>query len=154
MDLRNTSLILAEAIDAWRVIPRLILIGYAWLVYQLYLWYKNIPTYVQERCDAAVLKIFLDAKMGLAEAQALACTVQDVVGGPTAAQSAFVTTIIGLSTGIFGLYTATGRKWEVWTPGKGVMVDNSLVPPSQPTSTPTLEVKVEGVVVENNGPVP
>lgn len=50
--------------------------------------------------------------MSVEEAKVFACSVVDIVGGPTAAQSAFVTTIIGLSTGIFGLYVATGRKWE------------------------------------------
>lgn len=161
MDLRKTSLILAEAVDAWRVIPRLILIGYSWLVFQLYLWYKNIPTYVQERCDAAVLKIFLDSKMTLVEAQQLACTVVDVVGGPTAAQSAFVTTIIGLSTGIFGLYTATGRRWDGWFPEKSI-VDNDMNGPKSPSTPPAPapfppQVSVDGIVVESktdNGPVP
>lgn len=112
MNLRSMSLLLAEALDAWRVVPRIIVVCYAWLVFQLYLWYTKIPTFVQERCDPAVLQLFIDDGMSLEKAKDLACSVIDVVGGPTAAQSAFVTTIIGLSTGIFGLYTATGRKWD------------------------------------------
>ena len=94
MNIRKISLQLAEAIDAWRIVPRLILVSYGWLVNQLYLWYTKIPTYVQEKCVAAVIQIFIDAGMTLDKAQQLACTVVDVVGGPTAAQSAFVTTII------------------------------------------------------------
>ena len=116
MDFRRTSLLLAESFDAWRVVPRLILIGYAWLVVQLYLWYKNIPSYVKESCDANALKVLLEQKIPLEEATKVACTVVDVVGGPTTAQSAFVTTIVGLSAGIFGLYTSTGRRWSEWTP--------------------------------------
>lgn len=112
MKFRKYSLALAESFDAWRVIPRAILVVYSALVLNLYLWFKSIPTFVQERCDASMLKILIDANVSLDQAKALACSIVDVVGGPTAAQSAFVTTITGLSAGIFGLYTATGRRWD------------------------------------------
>lgn len=114
--IRQNILLLAEAIDAWRVIPRLMILAYGYLVFNLYLWYKNIPTYVQEKCDATILSDLMAKGKSMAEIKQYACTVVDVVGGPTAAQSTFVTTIIGLSTGIFGLYTATGRKWDGWEP--------------------------------------
>lgn len=120
--LRNYSLILAEAFDAWRIVPRIILVGYSWLVINLYMWYRSIPTYLQERCDPMVLDTLLRNELPIEQARAIACTVVDVVGGPTAAQSAFVTTIIGLSAGIFGLYTATGRRWDRWQP------DNNFQP--------------------------
>lgn len=109
---RKYSLMLAESFDAWRIIPRAILVIYSALVLNLYLWFKSIPTFVQERCDAAILKTLLETGISLEEAKLIACTIVDVVGGPTAAQSAFVTTITGLSAGIFGLYTATGRRWD------------------------------------------
>ena len=109
---RQYSLAIAESIDAWRVIPRGMLVAYGALVVNLYSWYKSIPTFMQQKCDAAVLQLFITSGMDIHQAQTLACTVIDVVGGPTPAQSTFVTTIIGLSTGIFGLYTATGKKWE------------------------------------------
>ena len=109
---RKYSLALAESFDAWRIIPRAILIVYSALVLNLYLWFRSIPTFVQERCDAAMLKLLLDQGINLDQAKLMACTIVDVVGGPTAAQSAFVTTITGLSAGIFGLYTATGRRWD------------------------------------------
>jgi hypothetical protein len=109
---RKYSLALAESFDAWRIVPRTILIMYSALVLNLYLWFKSIPTFVQERCDASMLKLLLDSKIDLEQAKTLACSIVDVVGGPTAAQSAFVTTITGLSAGIFGLYTATGRRWD------------------------------------------
>lgn len=109
---RKYSLALAESFDAWRVIPRAILVAYSSLVLNLYLWFKSIPTFIQERCDAAVLKMFIDGGVPFEQAKEMACSIVDVVGGPTAAQSTFVTTIIGLSTGIFGLYTATGRRWD------------------------------------------
>lgn len=114
--IRQNILLLAEAFDAWRVIPRLMLLAYGYLVFNLYIWYKNIPTYVQEKCDAAIVAQLLAKGMQMPEIKQFACTVADVVGGPTTAQSTFVTTIIGLSTGIFGLYTTTGRKWDGWEP--------------------------------------
>lgn len=112
MEFRRASLLIAESVDAWRIIPRAILVLYSTLVFNMYVWYKSIPTYVQENCDAGVLRILMETGLALSEAKDVACSVADIVGGPTAAQSAFVTTIIGLSTGIFGLYVATGRKWE------------------------------------------
>lgn len=103
---------MAESFDAWRIMPRIMLIAYGILVMHLYLWYKSIPTYVQEKCDAAVLQIFLNNDTPIDDAKRIACTVQDVVGGPTPAQTTLVTTIIGLSSIIFGFYTASGRRWE------------------------------------------
>ena len=112
MDYRRISLVIAESIDAWRIIPRIVLVLYSTLVFNLYLWFKSIPTYVQEQCDAQTLSVLLDKGLQLTDAKTIACSVVDIVGGPTAAQSAFVTTIISLSAGIFGLYAATGRRWE------------------------------------------
>jgi hypothetical protein len=127
MDFRHISLIIAESIDAWRIIPRAILVLYGTLVFNLYIWFRSIPTYVQEQCDAGVLKTLMDSNIPLEEAKLIACNILDVVGGPTTAQSMFVTTIIGLSTGIFGLYVATGRKWE-----RGLPKDNKPLPPIPP----------------------
>lgn len=109
---RKYSLYLAESFDAWRVMPRLMLMMYALLVSHLYLWFRSIPTFIQEKCDPTILRMMLDQEVSLEETKMMACTIVDMVGGPTSSQTLFVTTIIGLSTGIFGLYTATGRKWE------------------------------------------
>ena len=137
MNYREISLLIAESIDAWRVIPRVILVLYSTLVFKLYVWYKSIPTYIQESCDSSTLRVLLEANMNLDDAKQIACTVVDIVGGPTAAQSAFVTTIIGLSTGIFGLYVATGRKWDkngadnsnpFPPPGTNINTSNSYTP--------------------------
>lgn len=145
MKFRKYSLAMAESFDAWRVIPRLILVAYSALVLNLYLWYISIPTYIQEKCDGAVLKIFLDSGSTIEQAKELACSVMDVVGGPTAAQSAFVTTIIGLSTGIFGMYTATGRKWE-----GGLPKDIDNIPPKPDLSKPHKAAQEKNV---DTGPV-
>lgn len=138
MDFRRISLIIAESVDAWRIIPRTILVLYATLVFNLYLWYKSIPTYVQEQCDPTVLRVLMELNMTVEEAKVFACSVVDIVGGPTAAQSAFVTTIIGLSTGIFGLYVATGRKWERGFPSDPIFdpQNPSHHPPYRPPHNP------------------
>jgi hypothetical protein len=116
LKLRQYVLLFAETFDALRVIPRIMVMAYGYLVISLYIWYRSIPTYVQEKCDSAIVTDLMNRGKSLTEIKQLACSVADVVGGPTAAQSTFVTTIIGLSTGIFGLYATTGRKWDGWEP--------------------------------------
>lgn len=113
---RKYSLLLAESFDAWRVVPRIILFMYGTLVYNLYTWFKNIPTYTKIQCDTSLINTLLNNNISLERAKALACSVVDVVGGPTTEQTAFVTTIVGLSAGIFGLYTSTGRRWDSGMP--------------------------------------
>lgn len=110
---RLLSLTLAESFDSWRIIPRLIVMGYALLIANMYIWYKQIPTYVQEECNAAVLEVYISKKnLTTEEAKRLSCTVKDVVGGPTTSQTTFVTVITGLSSLIFAFYTNSGRRWE------------------------------------------
>lgn len=140
---RQNILLLAEAFDAWRVIPRLMLLAYGYLVFNLYIWYKNIPTYVQEKCDSEIVNLLLAKGMAYPDIKQFACTVVDVVGGPTTAQSTFVTTIIGLSTGIFGLYTTTGRKWDGYEPnftGKNLQNMQVNYTPTQNTAQAVVPV--------------
>lgn len=141
---RKYSLALAESFDAWRIVPRTILIIYSALVFNLYLWFKSIPTFVQERCDAGMLKLLVESNVSLEEAKTLACTIVDVVGGPTSAQSAFVTTITGLSAGIFGLYAATGRRWDGGLPpdiNRKFTYDTPSPTPVQPAVQPPKKVQ-------------
>ena len=110
--LRQALLSTAELIDAFRVVPRFILTLYGILIYQLYTWYTAIETTVQTKCDEAILKLLMDHGETLVAAQEVACYVADHVGGPTTAQTTFVTTIIGLATPMFAFYTNTGKKWK------------------------------------------
>ncbi len=102
---------IAELIDAFRIVPRFILTLYGILIYRLYMWYSAIETTVQTKCDATMTQILLDHGQSIAEAQLMACYVVDHVGGPTMAQTAFVTTVIGLGTPLFAFYANTGKKW-------------------------------------------
>jgi ABC-type xylose transport system permease subunit len=112
--IRAALLSTAELLDAFRIVPRFILTLYGILVYRLYIWYAAIGTTVQTKCDATMTQILLDHGQTIVEAQLLACYVVDHVGGPTTAQTAFVTTVIGLATPLFAFYASTGKKW-----GKG-----------------------------------
>jgi hypothetical protein len=105
-------LTLAESFDAWRVVPRFILICYGYLVWSLYSWYKSIAVYTQTQCDGVVLKVLLDEGVAFETARQMACNIVGTIGGPTGEQTMFVTTIIGLAAAIFGLYTGTGRRWQ------------------------------------------
>ena len=102
---------IAEIIDAFITVPRLLVSLYGIMVYSLFVWFTSMKTVVQTTCDAAVIEVILQSGKSLEEAQAVACTVSSMVGGPTTAQSAFVTAIIGLSTAVFAFYVNTGRAW-------------------------------------------
>ena len=137
---RKFSLSIAETIDAWRIIPRTVVVLYSCLVVSLYLWFRSIPTFTQTSCDAGVLMFLTDKGVDVMQAQEIACTIVDVVGGPTTAQSTFVTTVIGLSAGIFGLYASTGRRWEGGLPkdiSSNISVTSDTPPgPPGPTEPP------------------
>jgi hypothetical protein len=102
---------LAESIDALRLIPRMVLIGYSSLLTYMVFWYMAIETAIKTECNAALIQILLDKNMDLEKAQVLACTIADMVGGPTIAQTALVTAVVGLAAPIFGFYATTGKKW-------------------------------------------
>jgi len=102
----------AKAFDSLRIIPRILLFMYGLLVYNMYEWYKSIGLVEETSCDNNILQTLIDAGMDPAQATEMACTVVAVVGGPTTAQTSFVTIIIGLATAVIGLYLNSGPKWN------------------------------------------
>lgn len=40
---RRRHLAIAEMIDAWRIIPRVLIIGYVYLMYHIVMWYMTLP---------------------------------------------------------------------------------------------------------------
>lgn len=102
----------AKAFDSLRVIPRIVLFIYGILVYNLYTWYKSIPTVEELSCDSSILQTLIDSGVDPVVAVELSCTVIGLVGGPTTAQTSFVTIIAGLSTAVIGLYLNSGPKWN------------------------------------------
>jgi hypothetical protein len=110
--LRKWALAGAEITDAWRVIPRAVLIGYGLLVWHLTKWFLEIPQVSKTECNADMIKVLLANNVDLEKAQAIACSAVEIIGGPTVQHTAFVTAICGLATVIFSTYSNTGRKWQ------------------------------------------
>ena len=110
--LKTISLTCAEHIDAWRIFPRVFVGLYAYLMYALFTWFKSLETFTTTKCDNDVLTKLLESGIDIAQAQEIACTVINIVGGPTTQQTAFVTTICSLAAVIFSFYTNSGRDWS------------------------------------------
>lgn len=72
--LKEVLLDAAEIVDAWRLVPRGILIAFGYLVWTVVNWYMSLPT-------------------------------------PTTQHAALVTTVIGASAAVIGLYNNSGRSW-------------------------------------------
>jgi hypothetical protein len=99
---RKGHMAVAEMVDNWRVIPRLIAAGYAYMMWKVVQWYMNLQPQMMEGCDVATL--------------AEKC----IIAGPTTQHAALVTAVVGISAAVFGLYANSGKKWNGFTPwGKG-----------------------------------
>lgn len=64
---------LAKALNDLRVVPRILVLGYGYLFYQVSYWFMTLIA-------------------------------------PTNTQAAFISTMVGISAAVFGLYTNSGRK--------------------------------------------
>lgn len=126
---KEKALDLAEIVDAWRIVPRLLVALYGFMVYSLYQWYRSLETVEVTECNEALIRTLVEMSLSVQEAYAMACQTTQVIGGPTDAQNIFVTAIIGLSTGIFGFYVNSGKNWA-WK--KPVENGDSPIPPKPP----------------------
>lgn len=93
---RLKSLKWAEFVDSWRLVPRLLVAGYAWLTWSTVTWYMDI------KATSEICKI-IDKQMvcGFIEAS-----------GPTTQQASLVATVIGAAAIVFGMYTNSGKDWS------------------------------------------
>lgn len=89
---RKTHLALAELIDSWRIIPRIILAGYGFLLYKASMWYMSLEPHVMDNCTAEHVK-------------------DCIVNAPTTQHSVLLTALIGGAGAIFGFYSKSGREW-------------------------------------------
>jgi len=96
-NIRQKYLAVFEAIDAMRLIPRILVGGYAYLVYKTVAWYMELEPTMIENCISANI-------------------VDCIIFAPTTQHAILLSTIIGASAAVIGLYTATGRKWNGFTP--------------------------------------
>lgn len=94
--IRKGHLSLAEFIDAWRIIPRVLVVGYGFLLFKVVKWYMNLQPFMLEGC--------------------VSDTVTDcIVQAPTTQHAALVTAVVGVAAAVFGLYANSGRKWNGFT---------------------------------------
>lgn len=111
---RKFHMAFAEWFDAWRVIPRLIVAGYAYLLYKITIWYLSLEPKIIEGCDIDKL--------------AEACISQ----APNTQHMAFVTAVFGISAAIFAFYTNSGKKWNGftnWNPHNIEVAQRAKAPP-------------------------
>lgn len=93
---RQVHLALAESLDAWRIVPRVLVALYCYMLYKVVDWYMGLHPYMMDKC---VSQNVLD------------CIVQ----APTTQHAALVTAVVGISAAVFGLYSSTGKKWNGFT---------------------------------------
>lgn len=108
---RKLHMSFAEWADAWRLVPRTIVLCYGYMTWAIVQWYMELKPYVIEGCNIEVLKELC------------------IVNEPTTEHMALVTAVAALAVGVFGLYTNSGRKWNGfthWNPLKG---ETSTPPP-------------------------
>lgn len=91
---RKRHLAWAEFVDAWRIIPRGVVILYGWMLFEVLRWYINLKHTMIPGCDVTVL-----AEKCIMEA-------------PTTQHAALVTAVVTIAAPIFGFYANTGRKWD------------------------------------------
>jgi hypothetical protein len=97
---RLMHLAAAEAVDAWRIVPRAMVTAYGYLLAYMIHWYMGLKPYVIEACVEAI---------GSEAAQKIAECVVDL---PGTQHTALLTAVIGISAGVFGFYANTGRNWS------------------------------------------
>lgn len=62
-----------QTFDNWRIVPRILVAGYGWLIYEVSMWFMSLPE-------------------------------------PSSTQAAFISTLVGASAAVFGLYVNSGSK--------------------------------------------
>ncbi len=93
---RQTHLSMAEALDAWRIVPRALVGLYCYMLYKVIIWYMALEPHMLEGCVSQN-------------------TIDCIVQAPTTQHAALVTAVVGISAAVFGLYSSTGKKWNGFT---------------------------------------
>lgn len=89
---KSWCLQIAEIVDAWRIVPRVLVLLYGLMLYNTITWYMNLQPYMLEDCKSDKVS---------------ECIVQ----APTTQHAALVTAVVGISAAFFGLYANSGRSW-------------------------------------------
>lgn len=102
---------IAEIIDAYRVFPRIVLLGFMISVGVITNWYLSFEDVPIIECNETLLLGLLERNVSLVEAQMVACKQTGVVDRPFG-YTTLVSVFIGASAGVFGFYVGTGRRWD------------------------------------------
>lgn len=94
---RKLHLSMAEWMDAWRVVPRLLVAAYAYLLWKVMQWYMTIEPHMIKGCPVDLLK------------------EQCISQAPTTQDAVIVTAAVGIAAAVFGMYSGSGRKWNGFT---------------------------------------
>jgi len=95
---RKGYLTMAEMLDAFRIFPRLLVLGYTFILYDTITWYMDLKPMLIDNCDVELL--------------GQTC----IALAPSTQHAALVTAVVGVAAAIFGLYANSGRKWNGFTP--------------------------------------
>jgi len=96
---RKGYLALSELLDAFRLVPRVLIGLYCYTLYKVVQWYMDLHPYMLDKCTSQ--------------------TITDcIVHAPTTQHAALVTAVVSIAAAIFGMYAATGRKWNGFTSWK------------------------------------
>lgn len=98
---------LAIALDALRIIPRLVLFLYLLANSLMLNWYLEFPIVPIITCDDRVIATVLENKGSIEQAERIGCRQTDVIGRPTG-YTALVSTLVGSSAVVFGFYCNSG----------------------------------------------
>lgn len=110
---RKGHMAVAEWVDAWRIVPRVLVAAYAYMMWGVVKWYMALEPRIIEDCNVELLKEV--------------CVIQ----APSTQHAALVTAVVGIAAAVFGLYSNSGRKWNGFTnwgngkpPGEGPTILN------------------------------
>ena len=112
---RKFHMSFAEWVDAWRIIPRLIVAGYSYMLWHMYTWFTTLKPEMIEGCNVEILKE--------------AC----ISAAPTTQHMGLITAAVGISAAVFALYANSGKKWNGfvnWNVNNIKEQQRALVPPS------------------------
>lgn len=96
---RLMHLAAAEAVDAWRIVPRLMVAGYAYMLAYMLYWYMSLKPYVLSDCVKAL------------GPDVAASISHCIMVEPTTQHTALISAVVGISAGVFGFYANSGRPW-------------------------------------------
>lgn len=128
---RVMHLLLAEAFDAWRVVPRMFLALYGAMLWWLVKWFTTSRTIEKITCDKDLIIDLSNKHFTMDQIQTLACTVTDVIRitAPDTAHTVFATTVAGLATAVFAFYANTGKDWNRGVTWWRLRRTDELMPP-------------------------